>query len=235
MSKALEALKGKVVQRDPGPLRNLFMEWAKKKGKLERLSFTQEMLMESINREPCLNRREREKALRWYSKRFQNAKDKLEERGYIETIEMAKGVGRPETFLVLTDKGFKYLGKQGIKPERLHGSLEHHCAILKVKSYYDSNGYSTKVNHSLTPQLVIDLLCEKDEERGAVEIVNSNNLKRDAEKITVLAGMISWIHLVVTDKKLFDTYLTKLRSTLPSSILRKLTISLLRDLFPPNN
>lgn len=203
MSKTLETLKGKVVHRDPGPLRNLFIEWARKRGKLERLPFAQEILLESINREPCLNRREREKALGWYSKRFQNAKDKLEESGYIETIEIARGVGRPETFLVLTDKGFRYLGKQGIKPERLHGSLEHHCAILKVKGYYDTNGYRTKVNHVLTPQLIVDLLCERGEERGAVEIVNSNNLKRDSEKIAKLVGMVSWLHLVITEKRTF--------------------------------
>ena len=223
------------MHRDPGPLRNLFVEWARKRGKLERLSFTQEMLMESINREPCLNRREREKDLGWYSKRFQNAKDKLEESGYIETTEIARGVGRPETFLILTDKGFKYLGKQGIKQERLHGSLEHHCAILKVKSHYDANGYRTKVNHPLTPQLIIDLLCEKGEERGAVEIVNSNNVKRDSEKIAKLVQMVDWVHVVITSKELFDQYLSKLKDELTRPIWQKVTISLLTDLFPAKN
>lgn len=235
MSKAIEKLKASVVERDSGPLGNLFAEWARRKGKLERLPFTQERLLESINSDPCLNRKDRERALGWYSKRFQNAKDKLEERGYIETTQMARGVGRPDTFLVLTEKGFSYLGKQGIKPEKLHGSLQHHCAILKMQSYYTEKGYRTKVNHPMTPKLFIDVLCEKEDERGAVEVVNSNNLKRDMEKIASLAGKLDWIHIVVTESDLFEQYVSASKNDLPASVRQKVTVSPLDELSSPEN
>ncbi len=235
MTKLLDRLRAGVIERDPAPLQNLIFSWAAERGKSERLPFAQERLMESINENPCSNRKERTDSLGWSIKKFQAAKDRLEQEGFIETQEIARGVGRPDTFLVLTDKGFRYLRNHRVKEKRLHGSLEHHCAIQKLKAHFESKRYVTKLNQKMSPKLIVDLICEGDDERGAVEVVSSNNLKRDAKKCGALAKRCSWVRLVATSRDLFDYYVSRLGKELSQPVLEKVQVSFLDELLSTEN
>jgi len=230
MSKILDKLRSRVVARDPAPLHSLTFSWAEERGRRERLPFTQERLLESVNESPCLNTTERIASLGWTNNRFQRARKELEEHGHLETQELAKGAGRPDTHLVLTDKGFSCLRRLRVAEKRLHGSLEHHCAILRMESHFRSLGYATEAIKKITPKLIVDLFCEKGDERGVVEVVASNNLKRDAGKCAELAKRTSWIHLVATSRELFDYYRARLGKELADSASEKVRVSFADEL-----
>jgi DNA-binding MarR family transcriptional regulator len=213
-------------------LQNLLFSWARERGKLQRLPFAQERLLESINDCPCMNRTDRARSLGWTAKKFQTAKDRLEQEGFVLSKDLSRGVGRPAALLVLTEKGFEYLAKQAVHPNPLHGDLEHHCAIVKLQASYEHDGYMVRMNHKVTPNLIVDLLCERGDERGAVEVVHSDNLKRDAEKINELATRLAWVHLVVTSQDLFDRYAAKLSALVAPAAAEKLLVSFLDQLLP---
>jgi len=230
MSKILDRLRETVRPRNPGPLQSLFFSWAEERGKKDRLPFSQERLLESINDAPCLNTTERTSSLGWSSNRFANARDKLESSGFIETKQIASGTGRPSAHLILTDKGFSHLRKLRVTAKKLHGSLQHHCAILKLKAHFEAQGYKTDITKQLTPNLIVDLFCERDAVREVVEVVSSNNVYRDAEKCASLAEKVSQIHLVTTSKDLFDHYVTKLGKLLEEATRERVLVSMVDDL-----
>ena len=230
MNKILDQLRETTRPRDPNPLQSLFFSWAEKRGKKDRLPFSQERLLESINEAPCLNTTERTSSLGWSSNRFANAREKLEASGLIETKQIASGTGRPHTHLILTDNGFSHLRKLRVTEKRLHGSLEHHCAILKLKKHFESHGYKTEITKKLTPKYIVDLFCEKGDVREAVEVVASNNVHRDAEKCASLAKKISCVHLVTTTNDLFDHYVAKLGKLLDESIRETVQVSMVDEL-----
>jgi len=230
MTKVFDRLRSGVSPRNPGPLQNLLFSWAAKRGKAERLPFAQELLLESINERPCLNRKDRTESLDWGAKKFQTAMEKLEQDGFIETQTIAKGSGRPSAYLVLTDKGYSYLKRLRVTEQRLHGSLIHHCTMVKLAQLFKARGYRTRLNHKVTPKLIVDVLCERGDERLVLEVVASDNAKRDAEKCASLADKATWVHLVTTTRELFDHYVAKLGSELPKTARAKVQVSFLDDL-----
>ena len=230
MTKVLDKLRSGVTPRNPGPLQNLIFSWGAKRDDRERLPFSQELLIESINERPCLNRKDRSESLGWGAKKFQSAMEGLEQHGFIETQTIPSGNGRPSAYLLLTDKGYSYLRRLRVTERRLHGSLIHHCAMLKLAELYKARGYRTRINHKVTPKLIVDVLCERDDERGVFEVVSSNNAKRDADKCASLAEKVAWVQLVATSRELFDHYLAKLGADLPEPAREKVQVSLLDDL-----
>jgi len=230
MNKVLDRLRSGVTPRNPGPLQNLIFSWGDKRDSKERLPFSQELLIESINERPCLNRKDRSESLGWGAKKFQTAMEGLEQQGFVETQTIPSGNGRPSAHLLLTDKGYSYLKRLRVAERRLHGGLVHHCAMLKLANHFKANGYRTRVNHKLTPKLIVDVLCEREDERGVLEVVNSNNAKRDAEKCEEMADKVGWIQLVATTRELYDHYVSKIGSQLTASVREKIQISFVDDL-----
>jgi len=233
MTNLLSRLRSRVVTRDPEPLQSLFFAWASRRGKPERLTLSQERLLESVNESPCLNRKDRTVALGWSIKKFQSTKDALEELDLLQTEQVTSGPGRPETFLVLTDAGYKYLRRHHIQPNRLHGSLEHHCAILRIQDHFDRAGYKTSITQPVAPDAIVDLLCTKGPERGAVEVIHTNNVARDAAKCARLADELDWIHLVATSRELMHDYASRFANLVSPSVRTKLAMSFLAEFLSP--
>jgi len=174
---------------------------------------------------PCLNRSQRTRLLGWSAKKFQNAKDCLEQIRYVRTETIARGAGRPDSFLALTDKAFSYLKKLRIQPNRLHGSFEHHCSILDLAQHYEFAGYDTQVLAELPGGLIVDLLCTYGNKTVAVEVVCSDNLHRDARKAEQLTERVDQILFVSTTLDLHRHYAAKLPDLVSPSIRRMLAFA----------
>lgn len=144
--------------------------------------------------------------------------------GYIEQKPVKTGkAGRPETLLTLTEQGYKYLESLGKKANRLHGNLEHHCLILKIAQHYQSLGYHVDIDSSYEG-LMPDILCRKDYEIGIVEVVNSDNISKDIEKMSHIPEKVNWVIVLCTSKDLEKLYTQKLTSTLPPEMIKKIEI-----------
>ena len=230
MTTELDKLRAGVALRDDGPLQTLLHSWAAARGKQKRLPFAQEQLLESINTTLCLNRSERTKALDWSAKKFQRAKDLLEQIGFVKANQISRGMGRPETYLVLTDDGYRYLRTIRVKENRPHGSVEHHCTICWLKRFYQGMGFLVSVTQKVGLGLIADLLCTKGNETIAIEVVHSDNLHRDAKKAVHLAKHVSGICFVATSRDLFSHYDSKLPALLPDAIRDKVTCALRDEL-----
>ena len=228
MTNLLDRLRSRVIPRDPEPLQSLLYAWASKRGKAERLPFSQEKLLESVNEHPCLNRQERTERLSWSIKKFQNAKDALEGLAMVETQTLSSGPGRPDTYLLLTDVGFRYLRRHRIPPNRLHGSLKHHCAMLRLRSLFEQRGYTVELTQQID-HAVVDLFCKKRNERLAIEVVASDNLARDAKKCEQLTERLDHIHLVTTGRDLFNEYVSRIGKLLSPAARAKVQVSRLSE------
>ncbi|MFC2106487.1 hypothetical protein ACFLS0_07035 [Candidatus Bipolaricaulota bacterium] len=217
MTTALDELHSGVAPRDDGPLQSLLYSWAAARGRRKRLPFAQERLLESVNATLCLNRTQRTRSLDWSIKKFQDVKGRLGLIGFVKAETISRGTGRPETYLVLTDDGYRYLRSIRVKENRPHGSLEHHCSIQWLQHFYRQMGFKVSTTHKLALGLIVDLLCSKDDETIAIEVVHSDNLYRDAKKAGQLAKHVSRICFVATTKDLFSRYDSKLPALLPDS------------------
>lgn len=222
MNGLLEQLKRKVIPRDRTPLAELVADLVRP-GK-KRLSHSLEQLLVSINNNPCLNLTQRAKALDWYADRMQRAKEKLKEMGLVQESQLPKRKGRPSKYLVLTEEGCKYLGRIGEKPIPLHGSLRHHCLILKLRASYEK-AYKTDMTKAIG-DFRVDLWCE-GKDKGAVEVVITNHVRRDLGKVRRLARLADWIHVVLDSENLLNHYKYTFGKELPRASLEKIRWSLL--------
>ena len=230
MTYELDELRSGVTPRDDGPLQSLLFSWASARGKRKRLPFAQEQLLESINTTLCLNRTKRTRALDWSIKKFQDVKDRLELISFVKTEQISRGTGRPETYLTLTDDGYRYLRTIRVKENRPHGSVEHHCSICWLKRFYQGMGFQVSITQKVGLGLIADLLCTKGNETLAIEVVHSDNLHRDAKKATQMAKHVSRICFVATTRDLFSHYDSKLQSFLPDSVREKVSFALRDEL-----
>ena len=221
MTKLLDRLRLQVAPRDPEPLQSLLYAWAEARGRRNRLPFSQERLLESINEMPCLNRAQRTRSLGWSIRKFQSAQDQLEELGFVERDQISRGAGRPDSYLILTDQAFRYLRRLRIPERRLHGSLEHHCTICELKRTYRSLSYNVQVTATVDTGHIVDLLCTRDDEALAIEVVHSDNLKRDAAKAVELVRGGYDVLFVTTSADLFAHYGAKLSELLPAELRDK--------------
>lgn len=226
----LEELRVKVIPRDHEPLVRLLTQkleteaQEKSKPKTDQLSIQQLRLLISVNDNPCLNFSDRTKALNWFKSKMVTTKDGLIQQDYLaeETIQPPRG--RPNKYLLLTDKGKKYLGDLGEKPLNLHGGLKHHCIILDLKSKYDPNFEASM--HYKVGEYFVDLWCT-GATNGFVEVIETNHIKDDLKKIIALSSRVDWIHMVMTSQNLRDHYQYTFGRELPESVSKKLQWTLI--------
>jgi len=223
-------LASSVKPRDPDPLQSLLATWAEARGRRRRLPFSQERLLESINERPCINRTRRTKSLSWSIRKFQTAQDQLEEAGYLEKAQISRGTGRPDAYLVLTEKAYRYLKRLRIPVRRLHGSLEHHCSICELAAAYCAAGFEVQRTATLPSGHIVDLLCIRDDEKLALEVVHSDNLNRDAKKVSPICADGYRMLFVNTTQDLFAHYDSKLWDHVPSGVRDHVSVALRDEL-----
>ena len=211
-------LASSVKPRDPDPLQSLLASWAEARGRRRRLPFSQERLLESINERPCINRTRRTKSLSWSIRKFQTAQDHLEGAGYLEKTQISRGTGRPDAHLILTEKAYRYLRRLRIPVRRLHGSLEHHCSICELAAAYCAAGFDVQKTATLPSGHIVDLLCIRDDEKLALEVVHSDNLNRDAKKVSPICADGYRMLFVTTTQDLFAQYDLKLWDRIPGDV-----------------
>ncbi len=156
-------------------------------------------LLEVINANPCRKQYERREALGWSNDKISNKEKQAEAQGLIEAQTVKTGGrGRSPKYYVVTEEGQKALRDHDIKPEPIHGSLEHFCLIKDLEQDYQRNGYKTDTDMRFG-EFRPDIFCQKKGEKGLVEVVVSAHIDRDLKKLRKLAHRVDWIHLYFRD------------------------------------
>lgn len=154
-------------------------------------------LLISINRHPCLRQTERVQSLdaEWSGSKMNRRKEKLKERGLIEERSVETGSGATANYHLLTDAGRQLIKDLGMKPQTLHGSLEHHCYIVWLAESYEEN-YKTQIDTEWKGYRP-DILCKgrKQQETGVVEVMYTMHTTTDLQKLHELAERADWIHV----------------------------------------
>jgi hypothetical protein len=199
----------------------------------ERLDFRDEHLLWSVAAHFPLNREQRERLLGWSKDAWSRHVPKLIGWGFLtqETLSLG-GKGGSFTILVPTEKGNDYLKRRlGQAPPAIHGSPLHYFAMLKVREWLEGKGYKVWANEK-RDKLLPDLYAkrERDGEVLAVEIVASDNARRDMEKLGKLAPEVDRIVCVVIGGELKRAYEQAAERHLERAVQAKLGIHDYRSL-----
>jgi hypothetical protein len=205
----------------------------------DRLSYKCERVLDSINSDPGLNMTQRVEALHWDDSELYAARDELLKNNFIEYYDPPKEKyfqakrprGKSPRYLLLTEAGQKYLvSKLGISAETLHGGLEHHCAILKLKAQYKTSFHKV-VHHRSLGAYLVDLACENEQGKvvGIVEIIYSEHVEKDVPKVKDLVDQVEWVHVYFHAGEDLHKYHALLHATLSVEQQKMITLRVLSE------
>lgn len=172
-------------------------------------------LLEVINTNPCRKQYQRREVLGWSNEKMSNKEQQAEQQELVTPQRMKAGKGRPSKYYILTEKGQQLLRDHDIRPEPIHGSLEHFCLIKQIESHYSEQGYATKTDMRFAGRRP-DIFCQKQSDTGIVEVVHTAHTKTDLEKVDTLAHRVKWLHLYFTDPNTKQHYERLIHDELPA-------------------
>lgn len=160
----------------------------------ENLQYQEKIILEDIKNFPFDFQHERCTRLNMNSKHFTENLENLTNNGWLrkhdKRINLGKGRGQFQLYL-LSEKSVNIIGKQKISGK---GGLEHSFWQNRVAKYYNSKGYTTEIEHFLTPddttqehnwRQSIDVTAKNKNEKVAIEIElnNTKQTKQNIEKL----------------------------------------------------
>lgn len=177
------------------------------------LPHNQEMLLGNIGRFPCLTRTERQERLGWSPKTMQRAVEALEGK-YIEPVQVKKG-GRGSSYVTyeLTDAARGYMKKRQISWVPRHGGVAHHCAMEGWVKAKREAGFEAGLQRKLRG-LEVDGLARRDGQTVALEVVGSDNFRRDREKFAYVLSHVDRLEVICLTEELELIYGRGLRGRL---------------------
>lgn len=221
-----EKLANNITPRNDQPYEEfillLGLSTTKKEEKPSVLSHNQEVLLANIGRYPCLDRRERQAMLNWHPQTMQNAIEALKDR-YIKPIQAKKG-GPGSSYITfeLTEEAKQYMVKRQISFTKLSGGVVHHCTAERWMEAKRQEGYQVRAQVSVG-DMFIDALATGPKTIG-LEVVASDNIKRDREKFPKILNHVDLLEIVCTTYDLEKMYYNALKKQLPQEIFQRMVI-----------
>jgi hypothetical protein len=225
-SLTVEQLKSCVTPRNDQPIEEFLLRiglsTVKKEEKPSVLPHNQEVLLANIGRYPCLDRRERQEMLGWHPQTMQNALEALKDR-YIRPVQTKKGgPGSGYVTYELTEEAKQYMIRRQIPFTKLSGGLIHHCTVQRWIEAKEQEGYKVRAQAPVG-NMLIDALATGPQTIG-LEVVASDNIKRDVEKFPKLLKHVDVLEVLCTTYELEKMYLTALKKQLPSEAFQRMVI-----------
>lgn len=187
------------------------------------LPHNQEVLMGNIGRFPCLTRQERQEMLGWQPQTMQNSIDSLVKAGYLTANRLKRG-GQGSGYVAyeLTKQARDYMIGRQIHFQKLHGSLEHHCVIDQWVEAKKEIGFTVK-RQVPVGEFIFDAMTTQPQKVG-LEVVASDNLKRDIDKFPQLLKVVNELEVMILDSDLYKQYHRALKKELPSELFRRINL-----------
>jgi len=136
-------------------------------------------------------------------------------------MKLAEEVGIRPKYLTLTEAGKEKIRELGKRPQTIHGGIDHFCRIKQLEIEY-AKRYLTDTDKWFG-EVRPDIWCESDSEKGVVEVIFTNHVKRDMEKIGQLGNRVNWIHIYFQDLNTKNHYENTFQAELPEQTFRRIT------------
>lgn len=198
-----------------------------------KLEAEMDVFLKHVHEHPLLPMKERLAQVNLGKRKAYLVKERLIAEGYINTIFVRPGPGRPIALLELLQKGRERLVQMGVKVQGDRGSLRHSFWVEQARQFFTTEGFNVEkeaplaaVSGIVFPDL---LLLNAKGKRIAVEVELSDH---GLKNIFKLLPVVDEIFLVIEDERLREKLLREARESLSNEDFNRLKFFRTQELIP---